>query len=153
MFEHHLFRTVIVAVAMVVASSAQADPWKSTSEISCQSGLPHDGGIRSAKAIVLTKPIKIYRLWGGSSTKLGGFWTPKRYSKSDKTRAALGVCAEWPDGAESPMNHSTTCTAPIGIKMCRGTTQTVKCSGGTIYKSNSNYQLFIPGPERSKLKC
>ncbi len=150
MFERSL---VMFVFSLVAANSAHADPWKSTAGVSCQSSSPHDGGIRSARAIELTKPMKVYRLWGGSSTKLGGFWTNKRYSKSDSTRAKLGICAEWPDGAESPMDHSTTCTAPVGTRMCRGTTRTVKCGGGTIYKSNSNYQLFIPGPERSKLKC
>lgn len=141
-------------VALVLAvSSAHADPWKTTSEGSCQDSAANDGGIRSPKRIELTKPMKVYRLWGGSAIKLGGFWTNTRYSKSNATRAALGICAEWPDGKESPMNHSVTCTAPVGTKMCRGTTQEVKCGGGTVYKSTGKYQFFIPRSERSKLKC
>ncbi len=140
-------------VALSAASSAQADPWKATSEVSCENSSPGGGGIRSTKKIELTKPMKVYRLWGGSATKLGGFWTTTRYSKSDTTRAALGICEEWPDGTKSPLDHSLTCTAPVGTKMCRGMTESVKCGGGTIYKSSRKYQFFIPRSERSKLKC
>jgi hypothetical protein len=143
----------VALAAMFATGPAHADPWKSASGISCQNGSPKDGGLRSARVIELTKPMKVYRLWGGSASKLGGFWTDTRYSKSKSTRAALGICEAWPDGSESPMDHSVSCTAPAGTKMCRGTTQSVKCGDGTIYKSTGNYQYFIPGSERSKLKC
>ncbi len=146
-------RLVMWVAALGAAGSAYADPWKSTSEVSCQSSAPESGGIRSVKKIELIKPMKVYRLFGGGARKLGGYWTTTRYRKSDATRAALGICAEWIDGTKSPIDHSVSCTAPVGTKMCRGTTQAVKCGGGTTYKSSSKYQFFIPVEERSKLKC